>query len=182
MIALENLTKRFGRLVAVNGLDLHVRAGEFFVFLGPNGAGKTTTIKMIAGLLRPTEGRVLLDGSDVQEDYIRAKSLLSYVPDQPFIYYWQRERYGDATNQPSEDWRLNGNITFMPNAKSTLNFTASYRDAQNDDLDYTKWNKDNIGAGVNFWIAAAPKVSVMVGLDGVRQSTDAEVIVPVMDG
>ncbi len=86
MIRLENLTKHFGDLVAVDRLDLTVRRGELFVFLGPNGAGKTTTIKMITGLLRPTEGRVILCGYDVQEEYIEAKSRLAYVPDQPFLY------------------------------------------------------------------------------------------------
>ncbi len=86
MIELEGLTKRFGDLTAVDHVDLVVPPGEFFVFLGPNGAGKTTTIKMIAGLLRPTEGRAVLCGHDVQADYIAAKSLLSYVPDEPFLY------------------------------------------------------------------------------------------------
>ena len=86
MIRLENLTKRFGDMVAVDHLNLDIPAGELFVFVGPNGAGKTTTIKMIAGLLRPTEGRVILCGHDVQKDYIEARSLLSYVPDQPFLY------------------------------------------------------------------------------------------------
>ncbi len=86
MIRLENLTKRFGDTVAVDHLSLDITAGELFVFVGPNGAGKTTTIKMIAGLLRPTEGRVILCGHDVQKDYIEARSLLSYVPDQPFLY------------------------------------------------------------------------------------------------
>jgi len=86
MIRIENLTKRFGDTIAVDHLDLDIPAGELFVFVGPNGAGKTTTIKMIAGLLRPTEGRVILCGHDVQKDYIEARSLLSYVPDQPFLY------------------------------------------------------------------------------------------------
>ncbi len=86
MIRLENLTKRFGETVAVNRLNLEIPAGELFVFVGPNGAGKTTTIKLMAGLLRPTEGRVILCGHDVQKDYIEARSLLSYVPDQPFLY------------------------------------------------------------------------------------------------
>ncbi len=86
MIELVNLTKRFGDVAAVDHLNLEVAGGELFVFLGPNGAGKTTTIKLIAGLLRPTEGRVTLCGHDVQSDYMAAKSLLSYVPDQPFLY------------------------------------------------------------------------------------------------
>jgi ABC-2 type transport system ATP-binding protein len=86
MIKLENVVKRFGDLAAVDGLTLEVPPGELFVFLGPNGAGKTTTIKLITGLLRPTSGRVSLGGYDVQRDYIQARSLLSYVPDQPFLY------------------------------------------------------------------------------------------------
>ncbi len=86
MIELDNLTKRFGEVLAVDHLDLHVPAGELFVFLGPNGAGKTTTIKLIAGLLRPTEGRVSIRGHDVQAEPIAAKQLLSYVPDQPYLY------------------------------------------------------------------------------------------------
>jgi ABC-2 type transport system ATP-binding protein len=86
MIRLENLVKRFGDVAAVNGLNLEVPPGELFAFVGPNGAGKTTTIKLIAGLLRPTAWRVFLCGYDVQQDYIAARSLLSYVPDQPFLY------------------------------------------------------------------------------------------------
>ena len=86
MIEIENVVKRFGDLAAVDGLSLTVPPGELFVFLGPNGAGKTTTIKLITGLLRPTSGRVSLGGYDVQRDYVQARSLLSYVPDQPFLY------------------------------------------------------------------------------------------------
>lgn len=86
MIEIESLTKEFGDLTAVGGLDLRIPAGEFFVFLGPNGAGKTTTIKMIVGLLKPTSGRVILCGHDVHAAPVKAKSLLSYVPDQPYLY------------------------------------------------------------------------------------------------
>ena len=86
MIRTENLTKVFGDMVAVDHVDLEIPPGEFFAFIGPNGAGKTTTIKMITGLLRPTEGRVQLCGHDVQEDYIAAKQIVSYVPDQPYLY------------------------------------------------------------------------------------------------
>ena len=86
MIELDGLTKQFGSVTAVDGLSIKVPPGELFAFIGPNGAGKTTTIKMLVGLLRPTSGRVTLCGHDVQEDYIAAKSLLSYVPDQPYLY------------------------------------------------------------------------------------------------
>jgi len=86
MIEIANLTKTFGIATAVDHLNLSIGAGELFAFIGPNGAGKTTTIKMVTGLLRPTEGQVHLCGYNVQTDYIRAKSLLSYVPDEPYLY------------------------------------------------------------------------------------------------
>lgn len=86
MITIENLTKKFGNLVAVDRINLHISSGEFFAFIGPNGAGKTTTIKMIAGLLHPTEGRIRVCGHDIEEEYLEAKHKMSYVPDQPYLY------------------------------------------------------------------------------------------------
>ncbi len=86
MISLRGVSRSFGPKVAVNDLTLEVAGGEFFAVLGPNGAGKTTTIKMIAGLLRPSAGRISVCGHDVQEDMIAAKRVISYVPDQPFLY------------------------------------------------------------------------------------------------
>ncbi|CAI2717283.1 ABC transporter ATP-binding protein [Nitrospina watsonii] len=86
MIELTHLTKRYRDVDAVKGLNLTVPAGEFFGFLGPNGAGKTTTIKMLVGLLKPTSGSVLIGGHDVSTDPLRAKAILGYIPDRPFIY------------------------------------------------------------------------------------------------
>lgn len=86
MIVAQNLSKHFGTLKAVDGLNLEIDRGEFFAFLGPNAAGKTTTIKMLTGLLRPTTGHCSLGGYDVQKDPDAAKALLSYVPDFPFLY------------------------------------------------------------------------------------------------
>lgn len=86
MIEIQGARKSFGDKVAVEGLDLTVRDGEIFGFLGPNGAGKTTTIRMIAGLLRPDAGAVLVDGVDVRQEPIRAKRQLAYVPDGPDVY------------------------------------------------------------------------------------------------
>ncbi len=86
MIVTEGLTKRFGGKSAVQSLDLRIDAGTFYCFLGPNGAGKTTTIKMLTGLLKPTSGRALLGGIDIQQDPVAAKRLLGYVPDSPFLY------------------------------------------------------------------------------------------------
>src|SRR6202521_724918 len=86
MIHLDRVTKQYGRKTAVHELTLDIPAGELFAFLGPNGAGKTTTIKMLCGLLFPTSGRVRVGGFDLRADGGRARQLLSYVPDQPYLY------------------------------------------------------------------------------------------------
>jgi ABC-2 type transport system ATP-binding protein len=86
MITLDHVTKTYGPKTAVQDLTLEIGAGELFAFLGPNGAGKTTTIKMMVGLLFPTSGRVLIGGHDLRTDGEQARQLLSYVPDQPFLY------------------------------------------------------------------------------------------------
>lgn len=86
MIQLIELTKRFGKLAAVDHINLHVKEGEIFGFLGPNGAGKTTTIKMLTGLLKPTSGRALVDEYDVVAHPMEAKRVVGFIPDQPFLY------------------------------------------------------------------------------------------------
>ncbi|MFN4110766.1 MAG: ABC transporter ATP-binding protein, partial [Ignavibacteria bacterium] len=86
MIKLQNATKKFGELTAVNNLNLEIKSGEFFGFLGPNGAGKTTTIKMITGLYSPTSGKIFINGIDIQKNHVEAKMLIGYVPDEPFLY------------------------------------------------------------------------------------------------
>ena len=86
MIRTTSLCKNFGDLRAVDCLDLDIRQGEFFAFLGPNAAGKTTTIKMLAGLLKPTSGTVVVGGFDIQREPEKAKAQLAYVPDFPFLY------------------------------------------------------------------------------------------------
>ena len=86
MIRLEGLTKSYGKLVAVDHIDLTVPKGELFGFLGPNGAGKTTTLRMIAGIIRPTAGRIWLGGDDVIATPLAAKMRLGFIPDRPFVY------------------------------------------------------------------------------------------------
>ena len=86
MIELCGLVKRFGDLVAVDGLDLKVLPGEIFGFLGPNGAGKTTTVKLITGLLKPNAGTVRVAGFDVASQTLAAKRAVGLVPDEPFVY------------------------------------------------------------------------------------------------
>jgi ABC-2 type transport system ATP-binding protein len=86
VITITNVSKRYGPKVAVQDLSLDVPAGELFAFLGPNGAGKTTTIKMICGLLFPTSGTVSVGGFNLAAHGDAARALISYVPDQPFLY------------------------------------------------------------------------------------------------
>jgi ABC-2 type transport system ATP-binding protein len=81
MIAIRNLTKRFGTITAVDDVTFSVGRGEVLGFLGPNGAGKSTTMKMLAGFLAPTAGTAAVCGFDVQQAPIRAKSQLGYLPE-----------------------------------------------------------------------------------------------------
>jgi len=90
MIEIEGLTKNFGRVAAVSGIDLRVHKGEVLGFLGPNGAGKSTTMKMIAGYLTPSAGRVSICGHDVENDTIAAQAMLGYLPE-------GAPAYGDMT-------------------------------------------------------------------------------------
>ena len=86
MIQVQDLVKNYGKFTAVNGIDLHIPAGEFFGCLGPNGAGKTTTIKMLVGILKPTRGKILIGGKNIIDDPVTAKAMIGYIPDRPFIY------------------------------------------------------------------------------------------------
>src|SRR5580698_4578598 len=81
MIEIEGLTKRFGPISAVAGIDLSVAKGEVLGFLGPNGAGKSTTMKMVTGYLAPTAGRVRICGHDVETDTIAAQRCVGYLPE-----------------------------------------------------------------------------------------------------
>ena len=67
IISFQGVTKRFGKMVAVDNVSLDVREGEFFALLGPSGCGKTTLLRMLAGVETPTEGKILIDGKDVAE-------------------------------------------------------------------------------------------------------------------
>jgi ABC-2 type transport system ATP-binding protein len=86
MIALKNVSKTYGDVLALDRLTLEVMDGEIYGLIGPNGAGKTTAIKLLAGLLKPSGGQVLVNGFDVQKDGLAAKKELGYIPDEPFLY------------------------------------------------------------------------------------------------
>ena len=86
MIRIENLSKRFNKTVAVDHIALHVPPGEVMGFLGPNGAGKTTTIRMVAGLMKPDTGTIVLAGHDLSREPEAAKAVTGFVPDRPYLY------------------------------------------------------------------------------------------------
>jgi ABC-2 type transport system ATP-binding protein len=86
MIEIRGLRKVYGQKTALHELDLTINAGEVFAFLGPNGAGKTTTIKILSGLLRPTSGAAKIAGYDLSTHGLQARALMSYVPDEPYLY------------------------------------------------------------------------------------------------
>ncbi len=82
----ENLTKKYGNMVAVDRLNLQVKEGEVFGLLGPNGAGKTTTILMLLGLTEPSGGKAVIDGHDCTRDPIAVKRIVGYLPDNVAFY------------------------------------------------------------------------------------------------
>ncbi len=86
LLKLDRLVKLFGSLRAVDEVSLEINEGEIYGLLGPNGAGKTTTISMVAGLLKPDSGRVLVAGTDLAADPVRAKKVLGMVPQEIAVY------------------------------------------------------------------------------------------------
>ncbi|MBI5376724.1 MAG: ABC transporter ATP-binding protein [Candidatus Schekmanbacteria bacterium] len=86
MILFENVTKKYGDTYAIKGLSFEVEKGEVFGFIGPNGAGKTTTIKIMAGIARPTFGKVLVSGNDISVDPVAVKKNIGLIPEHPYIY------------------------------------------------------------------------------------------------
>ena len=86
MIEVRNLTKRYGDKQAVNDISFKVEKGEILGFLGPNGAGKSTTMNMLTGYISSTSGQILINGTDILEDPIKAKSNIGYLPEIPPLY------------------------------------------------------------------------------------------------
>lgn len=108
MIEIANLTKRYGSFTAVDGISFRAVPGQIFGFLGPNGAGKTTTIRIVSGLSLPTSGTVLVDGIDVAAEPVRAKAVMGYVPDRPYLYekLTGRELLHFVADLYRKEWRV----------------------------------------------------------------------------
>lgn len=86
MLELQNLSRSFRGIPAIKNLSFRVGAGEIVGFLGPNGAGKSTTVKIITGLLRPNDGRVIFEGEDIRKDLVSFRAVLGYVPEEAHLY------------------------------------------------------------------------------------------------
>jgi len=86
ILEIKGLTKKYRNFMAVDNLSLSAKKGIIYGFLGPNGAGKTTTIKIIGGILKPTSGKISIGGYDLESEPIKAKHLLGFVPDRPYLY------------------------------------------------------------------------------------------------
>jgi ABC-2 type transport system ATP-binding protein len=108
-IEIQNLTKRYGDLIAVDQLSLSIEEGEIFGFVGPNGAGKTSTIRMIAGLLQPTSGEIYVVGNSVKKSPDEVKRLIGYMPDYfgvyPDLKIWEYLEFFSACYQIPERQR-----------------------------------------------------------------------------
>lgn len=108
MIEVGNLTKKFGDKVAVDGISFRVHDGEIYGLLGPNGSGKSTTMKILAGILKPTSGKVLVEGINVTKNPIEVKKIVGYVPETPILY---------ESLTPSELFKFVGSIRGIPKDK-----------------------------------------------------------------
>jgi ABC-2 type transport system ATP-binding protein len=122
IIEIQNLTRRYGELDAVDGLSLTVRPGKCYGFFGRNGAGKTTTIKCLLNLLRPDSGTARVFGLDPRKDEVAVKSRLAYVPDMVAFYPWMTVR-------------------------DTLEYFASFRQHWNRDIENDLLNRFQLDAG-----------------------------------
>jgi ABC-2 type transport system ATP-binding protein len=86
MLDVRDVTKRYGALPAVQHLSFTVKPGDVLGYLGPNGSGKSTTVKMLVGLMPPTQGKIFFDGIDIQEQLLAYKALVGYVPEEAHVY------------------------------------------------------------------------------------------------
>lgn len=86
MINIQSLIKNYGKFNAVNNISFSVLPGEIFAFLGVNGAGKTTTLKILAGILSPTSGKITIGGFDIEKEPLKAKAIIGFIPDRPYLY------------------------------------------------------------------------------------------------
>ena len=88
MLELQHLSRSYRGIPAISDVSFEVRSGEIVGFLGPNGAGKSTTVKIVTGLLRPNDGRVLFEGQDIHSDLLAWRATFGYIPEEAHLYAW----------------------------------------------------------------------------------------------
>ena len=116
MIKIESLTKSFGRIKALDDLNLEIKRGELLGIIGPNGAGKTTAIRMACCILKPDFGDIKIDGISIHEDPIRIKSMIGYLPEEPNLYERFKAKdllkyFAELYGVPKND--INGRIEYL---------------------------------------------------------------------
>jgi ABC-2 type transport system ATP-binding protein len=166
-ISIRGLTKRYGKVVAVNRLDLEVQRGEVFGFLGLNGAGKTTTIRILLDLLRPTSGSAAVFGHDCQSDSLQARTAVGYLPGEMGVY-------SDLTGRELLVFleRIGGRAVSREHRKAlTERFELSERDLVRKLREYSTGMKRKLGLIQAF--QADPKLLILdeptEGLDPLMQ-------------
>ncbi|HYO75635.1 MAG TPA: ABC transporter ATP-binding protein, partial [Thermoanaerobaculia bacterium] len=168
MIEIHDLTKRYGDFTAVDGLTLRADPGPIFGFLGPNGAGTTTTIRIVSGLSLPTSGSVRVTGIDVAAEPVRAKAVMGFIPDRPYLYekLTGRELLHFVADLYRKEWR-----ECEPRAVELLTWfgLGDWVDARIENLSHGMKQKLVIVSA----LVHAPSVLVidepMVGLDALAQ-------------
>ncbi len=90
MLTINNLTKKYGDIKAVDNLSLEIKPGEIYGFIGPNGAGKTTTLKSVTGILDFDEGEIFIDGLSIKDAPLECKKKFAYIPDNPDLYGYMK--------------------------------------------------------------------------------------------
>ncbi|MBU1196923.1 ABC transporter ATP-binding protein [Candidatus Micrarchaeota archaeon] len=139
MLEAQGLVKRFGSIVAVDGVSFKAKSGQVFGIAGPNGAGKSTIVRMLATILSPTEGTAIVDGLDIRENAESVRKLLGYLPEEPRVYDYMTgesflEFFSDLYRVPRAERRV----------RSLLEFVGLEEHAHRKIGDYSKGMKQRI--------------------------------------
>jgi ABC-2 type transport system ATP-binding protein len=160
-IKFENLTRRFGNFIAVNNINLEIPKGSFFGFLGPNGAGKSTTINMLIGLLKPTKGKIFVNGRDFEKRPIEVKKMLGIVPEHLNLY--ERLKSREYLNFSAVMYGLNRRDA-ISRTEELLNLLEINGDKYVSELSTGMKKKISLGAAIihkpNILILDEPFISV----------------------
>ncbi|MBN1862820.1 MAG: ABC transporter ATP-binding protein [Dehalococcoidales bacterium] len=173
IVETKELTKSYGRITAVNGLNLCIEEGDIFGFLGPNGAGKTTTILMLLGLTEPTSGTALVAGYNTTREPLKVKRITGYVPENVGFY----EDLTAAQNLVYTG-RLNGLSDRLANERAfeALNVVGLPRDAERNVSEFSRGMKQRLA--IADILVKQPKIAIM---DEPTSGIDPEGIVQVLD-